>query len=270
MVSGLLIFVSRGSFFQLMVTTLICLGFNFSAAWFQPYESQLSNLFKVATEVSLLITLCVARLLQMDLSAEKLPAMLSADGGGVNREAVGRLLVLANTLVPMTSLVVGFASFGLGVVTIAINVSHCEMDVVHCDMVMAGDNENERSLTKTERRKKEKKEEKKEMEAKAEKEKSEWASQRHQANGGPAKTENKKDRAAPTVFVANPFRDSAFGSFRGSRRSSAQPDTHEHLSGPGGVGDGENDNYCESASRNVYNPGARTLSHLRMLVAGLH
>ena len=125
-VSGLLIFISRGSFFQLMLTTLICLGFGFSSAWCQPYESRLSNLFKVATEVTLLITLCVSMLLRMDQSSEKLPALLSAPGGGIDRDAVGVMLVLANTLVPVTSLLVGLVSFGLGVVDVADDGADCE------------------------------------------------------------------------------------------------------------------------------------------------
>jgi hypothetical protein len=116
--SGLLIFVSRGSFFQLMVATLICLGFALSTAWCQPYESGLSNRFRVATETSLLITLCVTGLLRVDQTSEKLPAFLSAPGGGIDREAVGIMLVLANTLVPVTSLLIGFANFGIVVLMI--------------------------------------------------------------------------------------------------------------------------------------------------------
>jgi hypothetical protein len=131
-VSGLLIFISRGSFFQLMLTTLICLGFGFSSAWCQPYESRLSNLFKVATEVSLLITLCVSMLLRVDQSSEKLPALLSAaDGGGIDRDAVGVMLVLANTLVPATSLLVGLVSFGLGVADVADAGADCEARLDH-------------------------------------------------------------------------------------------------------------------------------------------
>ena len=115
-----------------MVTTLICLGFGFSAAWCQPYESRLSNLFKVTTEVSLLITLCVSMLLRVDQSSEKLPALLAApDGGGIDRDAVGVMLVLANTLVPTTSLLVGFVSFGLGVADVAGAGADCEAELDH-------------------------------------------------------------------------------------------------------------------------------------------
>ena len=128
----MLIFISRGSVFQLMVTTLICLGFGFSSAWCQPYQSRLSNLFKVATEVSLLITFCVSMLLRADQSSEKLPMLLSLpDGSGIDRDAVGVMLVLANTLVPMTSLLVGLVSFGLGVADVADAGADCEAELDH-------------------------------------------------------------------------------------------------------------------------------------------
>ena len=128
-VSGLLIFISRGSIFQLMVTTLICLGFCVSSAWCQPYESRLSNLFKVATEVSLLITLCVSMLLRADQSSEKLPMLLSAPGGGIDRDAVGVMLVRADTLVRMMSLPMGLVSFGLGVMDVANAGADCEAEL---------------------------------------------------------------------------------------------------------------------------------------------
>ena len=81
---------------------LICLTFGFAAAWCQPYESGTANLFKVATEVALLVTLIISGMLRVDLAGEKLPALLSLPGGGLDRGTIGLLLVLANTLVPAT------------------------------------------------------------------------------------------------------------------------------------------------------------------------
>eukprot|EP01051_Picozoa_sp_SAG22_P003250 SAG22_NODE_155_length_17123_cov_37.528489_25_plen_54_part_00 len=39
------------------------------------------------------------------------------------------MLVLANTLVPVVSLLVGFVSFGLGVMDVADGTVHCEMEM---------------------------------------------------------------------------------------------------------------------------------------------
>eukprot|EP01052_Picozoa_sp_SAG31_P077050 SAG31_NODE_36380_length_314_cov_0.567442_1_plen_43_part_10 len=43
----------------------MCTGFGFTAAWFQPYRNRAANLFKVGTEVTLLITLTIAGLLRV-------------------------------------------------------------------------------------------------------------------------------------------------------------------------------------------------------------
>ena len=115
-ITGLLIFVSRGSFFQLVLTTLMCIGFGFSAAWFQPYSSRAANMFKVGTEATLLITLSIAGLLRVDLVDGTLPEFLSLpDTGGLDVDGVGVLLVFANTILPGASLVLGVLSFGLDV-----------------------------------------------------------------------------------------------------------------------------------------------------------
>jgi hypothetical protein len=89
-------------------------------------------MFKVAMEVSMLITQSVSMLLRADQSSEKLPMLLSLpDGGDIDRGAVGVMLVLANTLVPMTSLLVGLVSFGLGVVDVADAGADCEAELDH-------------------------------------------------------------------------------------------------------------------------------------------
>ena len=63
--TGLLIFVSRGSMFQIVVTACMCAVFGTTTAWVQPYAEPAANLFKVATEVSFLLTLIIAGLLKV-------------------------------------------------------------------------------------------------------------------------------------------------------------------------------------------------------------
>ena len=118
-ITGLMIFINRGSVFQLLVTMLFCLGFGFTFAWCQPYESRAANLFKVATEAALLVTLVISALLRIDLSDEVLPSILVDPGHGLDTEVVGVLLVLVNTAIPAAGLAVGLASFSLGVSDLA-------------------------------------------------------------------------------------------------------------------------------------------------------
>jgi hypothetical protein len=112
-ITGLLIFVSRGTFFQLTVTTCSCICFLGLAAWFQPYESSAVNLFKVSTEITLLLTLVIAALLKVDLAGEQLPEGIAApDGQGVDEDEVGLVLFIANTAVPVAGMVLGYIEFG--------------------------------------------------------------------------------------------------------------------------------------------------------------
>ena len=69
-VTGLLMFVSKGSMFQLVVGILLCLVFLFASAWFQPFESDLANAFKATTEVCLVVTLSLCVMAKVDLSVE--------------------------------------------------------------------------------------------------------------------------------------------------------------------------------------------------------
>ena len=97
------------------------LGLNFScicffglAAWFQPYESPAVNLFKVMTEITLLLTLVIAALLKVDMAGEELPEGIAApDGQGVDEDDVGLVLFIANTAVPVAGMVLGYIEFGL-------------------------------------------------------------------------------------------------------------------------------------------------------------
>jgi hypothetical protein len=108
-----LIFVSRGSYFQLLVATIACLGFGFTAAWCQPFQSRAANLFKVATEVTLLLTLVIAGMLRVEVTNGTLPALLlNGDMTGIDEDGVGMLLFLANTVVPGASLLIAWVEIG--------------------------------------------------------------------------------------------------------------------------------------------------------------
>ena len=52
---------------------LLCLTFDFAAAWCQPYESGTANLFKAATRVTLLVTLVISSMLRVDMVADNCP-----------------------------------------------------------------------------------------------------------------------------------------------------------------------------------------------------
>ena len=95
-------FVSQGSMFQLVIGILICLGFLAASAWFQPFRSQLANSFKMATEVSLVITLSLCVMAKVDLSLED-----------VSEDFVGAMMILVNTVFPGVSLAAGIVVFGL-------------------------------------------------------------------------------------------------------------------------------------------------------------
>ena len=89
-------FVSPGSVLQLVVALLFSLGFGFASAWYQPYASDAANMFKVGTEITLLMTLTLAILLRFDLSDED-----------VSVDFVGTLMLFSTTSVPSATLTVG-------------------------------------------------------------------------------------------------------------------------------------------------------------------
>ena len=102
--TGILMFFSKGSLFQLVVAMMSCLAFLCAAAWLQPFASRTANLFKVGAEAALLATLMLIVLLKIDLSQEDVP-------GG--EDFIGVLLLLVNTVLPAASLAIGILSFGL-------------------------------------------------------------------------------------------------------------------------------------------------------------
>ena len=76
-----------------------------AAAWFEPFTAHTANVFKIGSEVALLMTLTLIVLLKVDLSKEDIPR-------GV--ETVGALLFIVNTVPMAASLVVALLTFGLG------------------------------------------------------------------------------------------------------------------------------------------------------------
>lgn len=96
--TGVLMFFSKGSLAQLVLAMVVCVGFLCAATWWQPYASRTANLFKVGSEVSLLVTLMLAVLLKIDLSKEDIP-------GGEN--FVGSLMFISNTTIPGSSILIG-------------------------------------------------------------------------------------------------------------------------------------------------------------------
>ena len=102
--TGILIFYRKGSLFQLIVAMAFSLGFLCGVAVFQPYASRTANLFKVAAEAALMLTLILIALLKIDLSQEDVP-------GG--EAFVGFLLLLSNTVVPGAGLALATLAYGL-------------------------------------------------------------------------------------------------------------------------------------------------------------
>ena len=107
-ITGLLIFFKKGSIFQLVVAMITSLGFLSVVAWFQPYVSRAANLFKVATEVALLITLILCTLLKLDTG--KIETEIP---GGM--DALGSMFIFVNSILPGGSLVLGILFYGFDV-----------------------------------------------------------------------------------------------------------------------------------------------------------
>ena len=102
-ITGILMFVSPGSLFQLVIGIILSVGFGFSAAWFQPYVSGTANIFKVGTEVTLLVTMVLAAMLKVDLSTETMPCLPwgdDAEKGSCGESFIGVRMFITNTLVP--------------------------------------------------------------------------------------------------------------------------------------------------------------------------
>jgi hypothetical protein len=97
-------FVNPGSLLQLVIALLFSLFFLAASAWFQPYASPAANMFKVGSELALVMTLALAVMLRIDLSTED-----------IDVDTVGFLMLLTTTVVPGTTLVLGILTKGLGI-----------------------------------------------------------------------------------------------------------------------------------------------------------
>eukprot|EP01043_Picozoa_sp_COSAG02_P004000 COSAG02_NODE_101_length_36804_cov_125.342951_13_plen_301_part_00 len=103
LLTGVLMFFNKGSLSQLVLAIIVCVGFLCAATWLQPFASRTANLFKVGTEVTLLVTMVLVVLLKIDLTKEDIP-------GG--EDFVGGLLLLTNTALPSASFAIGFLFYG--------------------------------------------------------------------------------------------------------------------------------------------------------------
>jgi hypothetical protein len=124
--TGMLMFVSRGSLVQVVVAIVISMGFFGAVAYLEPYASPSANLFKLGAEAALVFTLIIVVLLKIDLSREGIedPEWWAT--------ALGSILVMANTLLPSAGLCVGLLVFGfdqLEVVVDAVDHAVPEDDV---------------------------------------------------------------------------------------------------------------------------------------------
>lgn len=99
-------FFNKGSLFQLVVAMIFCVVFLSAVAWLRPFDSRTANIFKVAAEMALLVSLMLIVLLKIDLSKEDVP-------GG--EDFVGFLLLLTNTALPGGALVIAILCFGFDV-----------------------------------------------------------------------------------------------------------------------------------------------------------
>jgi len=115
-ITGVLMFLSPGSLFQLVVGIVLCIAFGFSAAWFRPYVSGVANIFKVGTEVTLLVTLVLAVMLKIDLSTEALPCIPwddDAEESSCGDSFIGIVMFLTNTAIPTATFVIGLFTEGI-------------------------------------------------------------------------------------------------------------------------------------------------------------
>ena len=104
--TGLLMFIGKGSLLQLVIGMVTTVGFLCATAWFQPYVSRTANVFKVSTEVALLMTLLLCVLLRVPLETKRFP-------GG--EAMIGVMMVVANVVVPVTTLALALLFQGLDV-----------------------------------------------------------------------------------------------------------------------------------------------------------
>ena len=98
-ITGVIMFVSIGSLLQMVVALLFTLAFSFTAAWCQPFVDERANLFKIATELCLIVTLSLGILLRFDLSNEE----------AMGEDVVGMLMLITNIVLPAAAILAGAA-----------------------------------------------------------------------------------------------------------------------------------------------------------------
>ena len=99
--TGMLMFVLKGSLVQVVAALMVSVGFLLSIAILQPLKSPVANMFKVGAELALLVTLMIVVLLKIDLARE------GVDDPEWWMSALGSILVSVNTLIPSAGLGIG-------------------------------------------------------------------------------------------------------------------------------------------------------------------
>jgi hypothetical protein len=99
--TGLMAFVQRGTVMQLVVGITISMVSLTTSAWCQPYVAARANAFKVATEMSVLVTLTTSMLLRVDLESENLDST-----------TVGKILLVEAVAIPVGGLLLSMIAFG--------------------------------------------------------------------------------------------------------------------------------------------------------------
>ena len=95
MLVAVIMFVDPGTVRQVLVALFVSLGFALLGTWCEPYFESSANLFKMATEAAMLVTLTLAILLRFDLT--------SADDS-LDATQLGILMVAANIFLPLLAI----------------------------------------------------------------------------------------------------------------------------------------------------------------------
>jgi hypothetical protein len=93
--TGLLMFMARGSTFQIVTAVAVMLCFLIGTARNMPYSELTSNWFKLFCETALLFTLVFSVFLKVDLNKEHM-----------HIRVVGILMLMSNTMLPMIGIVI--------------------------------------------------------------------------------------------------------------------------------------------------------------------
>ena len=144
--TGMLMFVHKGSLIQVVAALVVSVSSLLSIALLQPYNSPAANMFKVGTELALLVTLIIVVLLKIDLGRE------DVDDPEFWIAVLGSILVFVNTLVPS-------AGLGIGVMFGGFDALEVAMDTLDQDEVALPDKKKPKDKKKKEdkKRKKDKK-----------------------------------------------------------------------------------------------------------------